>query len=209
MSRVRIKFCGMTRKEDILSAVALGVDAIGLIFAPESRRCISISHARTLLSDMPPFVDAVAVLVNPKPEMVQRVLDEIPVQLLQFHGEETPEFCEQFNFPYVKAVSVHSAQAIVDAMNAFSSASALLLDTPAAGVHGGTGRTFDWQMIPDSLPKPYILAGGLNETNIESALKHTHPYAIDVCSGIESSYGIKAHDKMKRVIKLMRLYDGQ
>ncbi|QDP72552.1 phosphoribosylanthranilate isomerase [Legionella israelensis] len=208
MSRIRIKFCGMTRKEDIILATSLGVDAIGLIFASESSRCVTLQKAKYLLSDIPPFIDAVAVLVNPKPDRVKQILQEIPVQLLQFHGNESPEFCEQFNFPYIKVVAANTSEIITESAQSYRSSSAILLDTPSTKIHGGTGRTFDWQMIPEILPKPYILAGGLNEANIKRALQY-NPYAVDVCSGVELSPGIKDHDKMKRFVKLMRVNNDQ
>ncbi len=198
--------CGMTRSEDIAHAVNLGVDAIGLIFYPESPRAVTIAQASVLLKKLPPFVDAVAVLVNPEPTFVQQIIAELPLQFLQFHGEESAEFCQQFNKPYIKAIQADSTQRIQQAAQNFSNARALLLDTPSLKLKGGTGISFDWQVVPENLMTPYILAGGLNEENISQALKACHPYAIDLCSGIECAQGIKDHHKMTQVMKIVNTH---
>ncbi|MGF2325010.1 phosphoribosylanthranilate isomerase, partial [Acinetobacter baumannii] len=151
--------------------------------------------------NIPPFVDIVAVLVNPEQSFVQLIINEIPVQLLQFHGEESSEFCRQFNKPFIKAIHPKTAIQIQSAVDEFFDASAILLDTPSDKGRGGTGLTFDWNIIPENLSKPYILAGGLNESNILEAITMCHPYAVDVCSGIEASPGVKDHLKMSRFIK--------
>ncbi|AMQ27603.1 TPA: phosphoribosylanthranilate isomerase [Legionella pneumophila] len=200
-SRIRIKMCGMTRSEDIQCAIDLGVDAIGLIFYPKSARNVSLEKARIIVNNIPPFVDIVAVLVNPEQSFVQLIINEIPVQLLQFHGEESSEFCRQFNKPFIKAIHPKTAIQIQSAVDEFFDASAILLDTPSDKERGGTGLTFDWKIIPENLSKPYILAGGLNESNILEAITMCHPYAVDVCSGIEASPGVKDHLKMSRFIK--------
>lgn len=195
-SRIRVKMCGMTRKEDINHAISLGVDAIGLIFYPKSPRCVSISQAQNLLENMPPFVQAVAVVANPEPNLVQQILASLPIQLIQFHGEEAVDFCQQFNKPFIKAIPAHSTEHIVQAAQEFSSAKALLLDTPSTTARGGTGLAFDWRMIPRELTKPLLLAGGINEFNLVQALRLEPVYALDLCSSIETSPGIKDHDKM-------------
>lgn len=183
--------CGMMRKEDIACAASLGVDAIGLIFAPKSPRCLTLSEAKKLLEDLPVFLNVVAVLSNPRDSFVQDILKQLPVNYLQFHGQESPEFCEQFDKPYLKAISVKSAEELIHAEDRFFGASALLLDNAL----GGTGQTFDWDCIP-SLKRPFILAGGLNEHNVAQAAKKCNPFAVDVSSGIEKSPGIKDHKKM-------------
>lgn len=193
--------CGMTRSEDIVHAINLGVDAIGLIFYSKSSRNISISHALKLIQDLPPFVDVVAVLVNPDADFVQQIVDELPIDLLQFHGDETPEFCKQFNKPFIKAMHPKTANQIKNVVQEFSSARAILLDSASSTSRGGTGLTFDWHIIPGNLSKPYILAGGLNEFNVIDAVKLCKPYAVDVCSGIEAVPGVKDHIKMSRFIK--------
>lgn len=195
--------CGMTRAEDITHGISLGIDAIGLIFFPESPRNITIKTARQLLQDFPPFVTVVAVLVNPESAFVKQIIDEIPIQLLQFHGEESPEFCQQFDKPYIKAIPAHDPEQIQHEMEKYTKASALLLDTPSQTAKGGTGLAFDWSRIPKNLPKPYILAGGLNQLNIQEAIKATNPYAVDVSSGIESEPGVKDHLKMNEFIKAL------
>lgn len=199
--RTRVKMCGMTRIEDIAYAVDLGVDAIGLIFYPQSPRYVTVDQAKMLLNNLPPFVDAVAVLVNPQKEIVQELIDELPVNLLQFQGEETPDFCQQFNKPYIKAIRPKAASQIEEGMRVYLNAQAILLDTPSNTHRGGTGLPFDWSIIPEELSKPFILAGGLNELNVSEAIKTLHPYAIDLCSGVESAPGIKDYLKMSQLMK--------
>ncbi|WP_392537413.1 phosphoribosylanthranilate isomerase [Legionella sp. 227] len=201
LARVRVKMCGMTRREDIAHAINLGVDAIGLIFYSKSARCVSIEQAKLLLKDLPAFVNSVAVLVNPEQDFVHQILEELPIQLLQFHGDETVGFCQQFKKPYIKAIHSDSAEHIHQAAQNFVSARALLLDTPSETVRGGTGSVFDWNIIPQKVEKPYILAGGLDEFNVLEAIKSCHPYAVDLCSGIEMSPGIKDHGKMTRFMQ--------
>lgn len=195
--------CGMTRSNDIEHAINLGVDAIGLIFFPHSRRNVTLEAARLLTKNLPPFVDIVAVLVNPDKTWVHKLLDELPIHLLQFHGDESLEFCEQFNKPFIKAIHPVSTGQIRQVMQEFAIAQAILLDTPSPSSRGGTGMTFDWRIIPADAPKPYILAGGLNELNVRDAISESNPYAIDVCSGIEISPGIKDHTKMSRFISTL------
>lgn len=195
--------CGMTRSEDITHAISLGVDAIGLILYAKSARNVTIEKARILLNNLPPLVTAVAVLVNPQKRLVQQIIDELPIQLLQFHGDESVEFCQQFGKPYIKAIHPQNSEQIQQEMNKYLNASALLLDTPSEQSRGGTGLTFDWQIIPEHVSKPYILAGGLNELNILDAVKSSNPYAVDICSGIESAPGIKDHKKMNQFIKVL------
>lgn len=190
--------CGMTRSDDITHAIRLGVDAIGLIFYPKSARCITLEQAKVLLKNLPPFIDAVAVLVNPEPAFVQQIIAELSIQLLQFHGDESVAFCQQFNKPFIKAIHPDSGEHIQRVVQDFAPARALLLDTPSAKAKGGTGLTFDWNIIPQQLSKPYLLAGGLNEFNILDALNACQPYAVDLCSGVEAAPGVKDHDKMTR-----------
>jgi len=203
-ARVRIKMCGMTREEDIAHAAELGVDAIGLIFYPKSPRCVSITQAKKILRNVPLFVDVVAVLVNPSSLLVDEILNELPIVWLQFHGEESPEFCGQFKKPYIKAMQVSTAASIYKYCSDYHQASAILLDTPSESSYGGTGKTFDWGLIPSNLDKPFILSGGLDATNVNLAVNKSLPYAVDVCSGIESSYGIKDHEKMKQFVSALR-----
>lgn len=195
--------CGMTRAEDVAYAIDLGVDAIGLIFYSRSSRNVTIEHAKVLLKNLPPFLDTVAVLVNPDRTFVKQIIDELPIRLLQFHGDEPAEFCQQFDKPYIKAIHPQTAEQIRQKMDEYSQGLAILLDTPSDTFRGGSGVTFDWQIIPRDLPMPYILAGGLNEFNIMNAIKVSNPYAIDICSGIESVPGVKDHKKMSQFIKVL------
>lgn len=195
--------CGMTSAVDIAKAVSLGVDAIGLVFYPASRRAVTMDQAKRLLSQPPVFVDVVAVMVNPSVTEVQRIIHELPVQWLQFHGEETPEFCAQFNRPYIKAIAVTGEQQVNNAIDTYSGAAALLLDTESPQ-RGGTGKVFDWKLIPANRKKPLILAGGLNNANVKAAVTRVKPYAVDVCSGIEKTAGVKDHEKMIRFVNALR-----
>ncbi len=197
---VRIKMCGMTHRQDIQQAIDLGVNALGVIFYEKSVRYQSMMQAKALLDGLPPFVDVVAVLVNPEPLFVHQLIQDLPIQCLQFHGDESPQFCDQFGFPYVKALPATSTEEIMLFEKKYSNAQALLLDTPSSH-RGGSGLTFDWQMIPKMLTKPLILAGGLHVKNVREAISTCAPYAVDVCSGIEASDGIKDHDKMKQFVE--------
>lgn len=192
--------CGMTRTEDVAYAIKLGVNAIGLIFYPKSTRAVSLEEAKLLTETLPPFVDVVAVVVNPDKDRVQQIVDELPVQLLQFHGEESAEFCQQFALPYIKAVPANNSDYLIQAAKEYSSAAALLLDTPSTTNKGGSGLSFNWDIIPNTLTIPIILAGGINESNVQAAIKSCNPYAVDLCSGIESQPGIKDHQKMRQFI---------
>lgn len=205
MSRkhVRIKMCGMTRESDIAQAVALGVDAIGFIFYPKSKRYVNIARAKQLLQANPLFVDVVAVMVNPTEKEVHEILATLPVQWLQFHGSESPAFCRQFHVPYIKAIPAINEEQIKQAMSVYSGASALLLDTPGDEFHGGSGRAFDWRLIPQEMQLPFILAGGLHPDNVAEAVSNYLPDAVDVCSGIEASAGIKDHAKMTSFVNAM------
>lgn len=196
--------CGMRLKDDIAYAVYLGVDAIGLIFYDKSARNIGIEQAKQLLEGLPAFVTAVAVFVNPDVSLVNQVISKLPIQCLQFQGEETMQFCEQFGLPYIKAIQASSEELICNAVNNFQHARAILLDTPSRTCRGGTGVTFDWHIIPKQLTKAVILAGGLNADNVQAAIAACSPYAVDVCSGIEASAGVKDHVKMKQFVEAIR-----
>lgn len=203
--RTRIKICGMTRQEDVDCAFDLGVDAIGFIFYHKSKRAVTLENAKKILINKPPFVDVVAVLVNPECSEVIRLVNELDIDLLQFHGAESPDFCQQFNKPYIKAIHPLSRDHILKAMNEFNSASALLLDTPHPNLHGGSGLVFDWRIVPQHTSKPFILAGGLQESNVQEAIERTNPYAVDVCSGVETAPGIKDPMMMKRFISAVHV----
>jgi len=189
--RVRVKICGITRVEDALNAVENGADAIGLVFYEPSPRYISISQAMEIANIIPAFVSVVGLFVNAEASFVNTVISQVKLDLLQFHGDESPEECASYGLPFIKAIRVKSDTNLVQCAKDFSASKALLLDTHAEGVAGGTGQAFDWNLIPAGLTKPVILAGGLNVQNVAQAIKQVHPYAVDVSGGVEISKGIK------------------
>lgn len=198
--RTRIKICGMTNQRDIEEAAALGVDAIGLIFYPKSKRFISVQQAKLALSCAPSLVNIVAVMVNPAVLDVLQIIDELPIDTLQFHGDESAEFCRQFNKPYIKALSATTQQSLLVAMNKYEDATAILVDAPSLTEKGGTGQSFNWRIVPSVRDKPLILAGGLTPANICKAITTVKPYAVDVCSGVEQSNGVKDRIKMMEFV---------
>jgi len=189
--RVRVKICGITRVEDALTAVAQGADAIGLVFYAPSPRAVSIEQAATIAKQMPAFVSVVGLFVNAEERFVKEVTSRVQLDLLQFHGDETPEQCAQYGLPFIKAVRVKSDTNLVQYAKDYSASRALLLDTYTEGVAGGTGHVFDWGLIPPDLNKPVVLAGGLTAENVALAIKQVKPYAVDVSGGVEASKGIK------------------
>lgn len=192
--RTRVKICGLTRLDDVKSAIAAGADSIGLVFYEPSPRAVSIDTAVELAEIVPAFVTVTALFVDPDPEFVKQVIQRVDITLLQFHGDETEQFCAQFDRPYIKAIRVKSNTDLVGIAERYYSAKALLLDTYREGVPGGTGETFDWNLIPQSLSKPVILAGGLSPKNVASAICSVRPYAIDVSGGVESAKGVKSNE---------------
>jgi phosphoribosylanthranilate isomerase len=189
--RTRVKICGITRVEDALAVVASGADAIGLVFYAASPRHVSVERAAEIVASLPPFVDAVGLFVDAKPAEVRAVLKRVRLDLLQFHGDETPAYCQAFDFPYIKAARVRPGLNLLQYESDFASARALLLDAYQEGVAGGTGRIFDWDLIPANLPRPVILAGGLDAGNVTEAIRRVRPYAVDVSGGVEREKGIK------------------
>ncbi|HQR50495.1 MAG TPA: phosphoribosylanthranilate isomerase [Methylophilaceae bacterium] len=194
--RTRTKICGITRVEDADAAVAAGADAIGLVFYANSPRHVGVDRAAEIVASLPPFVAAVGLFVDAGPAKVRAVLAKVRLDLLQFHGDESPEYCQSFNLPYIKAVRVRPELNLVQYAADFASAGALLLDAWQEGVAGGTGQVFDWDLIPSNLPKPVILAGGLNANNVGAAIRRVRPYAVDVSGGVEREKGIKDADKI-------------
>jgi phosphoribosylanthranilate isomerase len=205
VARVRIKICGVTRPEDAMSAAEAGADAIGLVFYPESPRYIDAAKARTIVKSLPPFVCKVGLFVDCAERDLTAILRRVPLDLLQFHGNESPDACGRYNRRYIKAIRMSAAVDVADYERRYSDAAALLLDTHDAEQAGGTGRTFDWDLIPDALNKPVILAGGLHAGNVGAAIRKIHPYAVDVSSGVELDKGIK--DKQK-IIEFVRAVAG-
>lgn len=201
---IRTKICGLTRPEDVASAVEAGADALGFVFYEPSPRSVDVEQAKELIKSVPAFVTTVALFVDPSVELVEQVIAECQIDLLQFHGEETPEFCQQFSRPYMKAVRVKNTEDIEKADQIYTDAKALLLDAYVENIPGGTGKTFDWSLVPSKLTKPWILAGGLSVENVKSSILQTQPYAVDVSGGVEAAKGIKSADKIQQFISEVR-----
>lgn len=188
---VRVKICGITRIEDGLSCASLGADAIGLVFYAPSPRYVQVEQARAIMAALPPFITTVGLFVDATPSEVQAVLAELPLDVLQFHGNEPADYCASFHRPYLKALRVKPGVDLVQYASAYAGAQALLLDTHVEGVAGGTGQVFDWSLIPRDLAVPIILSGGLNPENVAQGIRQLQPAAVDVSSGVEASKGIK------------------
>ncbi|WP_331695306.1 phosphoribosylanthranilate isomerase [Pseudomonas sp. ZY71] len=204
MPAVRSKICGITRIEDALAAVEAGADAIGFVFYAKSPRAVTVQQARAIIQALPPFVTTVGLFVNASRCELGEILDAVPLDLLQFHGDEAVEDCEGWHRPYIKALRVKAGDDIAAAVDAYPSASGVLLDTYVEGVPGGTGEAFDWSLIPQGLSKPLILAGGLTPENVADAVARVKPYAVDVSGGVEASKGIKDHAKIHAFINAVR-----
>ena len=189
--RTRVKICGITRIEDALAAVNAGADAIGLVFYAASPRCVTIEQAQKIVAAIPPFVSVVGLFINASKAEIETVLSKVRLDILQFHGDETSSECEQIKLPYYKAIRVKADTNLLQCAVEFNSAKALLLDAHSESAFGGTGQAFDWNLIPKSLTKPVILAGGLTAENVGSAIKRVQPYAVDVSGGVEKSKGVK------------------
>ncbi|SFM55502.1 phosphoribosylanthranilate isomerase [Marinobacter zhejiangensis] len=197
----RIKICGITKPEDARVAADAGADAIGLVFYEPSPRAVSLEAAEEVVKAIPAFVTVVGLFVNPDRAFVEEVLKRIPLDLLQFHGDETPEFCRQFNRRWIKAVRVRNAADINSAFARFYEACGLLVDAFDPAHYGGTGKCFDWTMIPEKRPLPLILAGGLNSDNVARAVEQVRPWAVDVSGGVEIRKGVKDHKRMTDFLK--------
>ena len=199
--RTRTKICGITRLDDAKASVRAGCDALGFVFYKESPRYIALDAFKVIVKELPPFVTKAGLFVNDDPAEIEEAIQSGLVNVLQFHGDETPDFCRQFNFPYIKAVAVSSSVDLIQYAKDFHDAEALLLDAYHEHLKGGTGQTFDWNLIPQSLSKPIVLAGGLNVDNVKEAIKKVKPYAVDVSGGVEESKGIKNSLKIQAFIK--------
>jgi len=205
--RTRIKMCGMTRPEDLVMACQLGVDAVGLVFYPPSPRSLSLALAEPLAALTTALTRRVALMVNPDAGFVREVLAATQADLLQFHGDESPDFCQQFGKPYIKALRVKNAADVGDLLAQHCDADLILLDAYVPGIPGGTGQIFDWSLVPDGLAAKVMLAGGLNETNVPVAIERIRPYAVDVSGGIETAPGIKSADKMALFVQAVMSAD--
>jgi phosphoribosylanthranilate isomerase len=207
--RTRIKICGITRPEDAAAAATCGADAIGLVFDPKSPRCLTAGQAAAILAVVPPFVTTVALFRDPPQDLVGRILREIAIDLLQFHGQEDPTFCARFAKPYIKALPMGSVTlAELPAVAAdYAAARGVLLDGNRRGERGGQGQCFAWEGLP-AVEKPVVVAGGLAPHNVTDAITIMAPWGVDVSSGVESSPGIKDHALMHSFVDQVRRADA-
>lgn len=204
--RTRIKICGLTREADVDAAVAAGADAIGFVLYPPSPRYVTPQRAAELAKRIPPFVDVVGLFVNEAPAVVQAACEALPINLLQFHGDEDAAYCRGFSRPYLRAARVRPGLDLVEFARSFPEARGLLLDAFVEG-YGGGGHVFDWTLIPPGLPGYLVLSGGLNAENVGDAVRRVRPVAVDVSSGVEMSKGIKDHAKIAAFVAAVRKAD--
>jgi len=208
--RTRVKVCGITRPAHARAAAEAGADAIGLVFYPPSPRYLAAERAAEIRDALPPFVQTVALFVNPDAAQVAQVIGRVRPALLQFHGEETPQFCAQFGMPYIKACRVRAGVSqgpdLLEYLRPFSSAAAWLLDSHVAQ-YGGVGERFDWSIVPRGFERPLVLSGGLAPDNVAEAIRRVHPWGVDVSSGVESGKGIKDPAKIAAFIAEVRNAD--
>ena len=202
--RTRVKVCGITSVGDALAAARHGADAVGLIFYPPSPRLVSLERANEIAASLPPFVTRVAVFVNPAREDVETVLRACGPDLLQFHGEESPEFCRGFGMPYLRAARVRPGVDLLNFLSSFADASGWLLDAFRQELYGGTGEAFDWDLIPQGMARPLVLSGGLDADNVGAAIRRVKPWAVDVSSGVESAKGVKDERRIAAFMEAVR-----
>ena len=199
--RVRVKFCGITCPEDAIAAAALGVDAIGLVFYATSTRAVDLEHAQEIAAALPPFVSKVGLFVNERAARIREIVHQVPLDLLQFHGDESPEECVLFGRPYIKAIAMRGDVDLTQAARQYGAAKGLLVDAYVPGQRGGTGHCFEWSRAANAIDRPLILAGGLTPYNVADAIRTVRPYGVDVSGGIESAKGAKDHGKMRLFMK--------
>ena len=197
----KIKICGFTNADNAKEAALAGIDAIGLVFYEKSPRNVDINSAREIVASLPPFVNRVGLFVNANPSFIDRVLCEVPLDTLQFHGDEGVIDCTQYQMPFIKSVRVSLDTNVSQIADDFSQASGLLLDSYNSHKYGGTGEVFDWSLACVDIELPVILAGGLNSDNVAEAIKQVRPYAVDASSGVESEPGVKDVDKIRAFIR--------
>ena len=208
IERTRIKICGIREPDHARAAAEAGADAIGFVFYAESPRHVTPVRAARIARDLPPYVMAVGLFVNTTAEEIRSILAEVPLDILQFQGDEPPEFCEAFGRPYVRAVRMEKGTDLIEWRRRFSGAKALLLDAHVPGLQGGTGKVFEWGMIPAEHPAPLILSGGLTSENVGRAIREVRPWAVDVSSGVEASRGVKDPAKIVEFIRSVRREDA-
>lgn len=199
--RTRVKICGITREQDALLAAEYGADAIGLVFYPPSPRAVSVERAAAIVRELPPFVTTVGLFVNAEAELISRVVDDVGVDLLQFHGQECPDYCAQHRRPWIRAISMKPDTDLAAMQRQFAAGRGLLLDAYRPGIPGGTGETFDWDRIPAGLGPRIVLAGGLDPNNVADAVRRVRPYGVDVSGGVEAAKGIKDPRKIRAFIE--------
>jgi phosphoribosylanthranilate isomerase len=205
--RTRIKICGITKLADALQVADLGGDAIGLVFHSKSPRAVKLENAIRIREAMPPFVTVVALFMDETDDWIAQVIDLIKPDCLQFHGDESVEFCQQWSKPFIKAIPMASVSDVSAYSKQFRGAQGFLMDSNIAGCQGGSGDTFDWSKIPSTFSYPLILAGGLNPSNVSAAISQVRPWAVDVSSGVEKSRGIKDADLIKQFFHEVRKTD--
>lgn len=201
---IRIKICGITCVDDAVAAAEAGADAIGLVFYEPSPRHVTLSKAIDIACSVGPYVTVTGLFVNPDEQYIDHVLNNVPVHVIQFHGDETMDYCERWRRPYVKALRMRPGLNVADTQASYSSAQGFLLDAYHPEKPGGTGATFDWARVPHSSPQSIVLAGGLTPDNVSNAIAQTQPYGVDVSGGVESAPGIKNHRKIAAFIKAAR-----
>jgi phosphoribosylanthranilate isomerase len=204
--RTRIKICGITRVEDARAAAACGADAIGLIYYRPSPRCVTPQQARAIAESLPAFVTPVAVFVNPSRQEVEEAI-RAGAGMLQFHGDETPEFCSGFDRPYIKAARIRPGLDLLEYLSPHASARAWMLDAYHEDLWGGTGGAFDWSLVPARTARPIILSGGLTAANVADAVRRVRPYGVDVSTGVESAKGVKDAGRIAEFIAGVRNAD--
>ena len=204
---VTAKICGINDALAMRTAVEGGASHVGLVFYPPSPRFLQLDQARQLASAVPPFISSVALFVNPPAEQVRAVLEQVRPSMLQFHGEESPDFCSQFGVPYLKACRVKAGVDLLKYLRPFSSAAGWLLDSHVEE-YGGVGERFDWSLIPPASERPLVLSGGLTRENVGEAIRRARPWAVDVSSGVESAKGIKDAAKIAAFIAEVRNADA-
>ena len=204
MVRTRVKICGITREQDATAAVQLGADALGLVFYPKSPRHVTLVQARNVAIAVAPFVTVTGLFVNASEDHIRDVLANVPLGLLQFHGQETNDQCNCFGLPFIKSIAMQRETDLLSLMSGYPDAAGFLLDAWQPELHGGGGVAFDWQQVPEGIPVPIILAGGLTPGNVATAIGSVQPYAVDVSTGVEVDKGIKSREKIEAFMREVR-----
>jgi len=204
MTRTRVKICGITREQDAVAVVQAGADALGLVFYPKSPRHVTLGQARRIATAVAPFVTVTGLFVNATEDLVREVLADVPLGLLQFHGQETNQQCNCFGLPFIKSIAMQSETDLLSMMSGYPDAAGFLLDAWQPEIHGGGGVAFDWQQVPEETHVPIILAGGLTPGNVATAIRLVKPYAVDVSTGVEHDKGIKSREKIDAFMREVR-----